>query len=62
VTSETWISPELKIIVRQITNDPRSGKVLTELTNIDRSDPDPALLQPPEGYIIKDLSLQHVTF
>ena len=62
VTSETWISPELKIIVRQITNDPRSGKVITELTDVDRSDPDPALFQPPQGSTIKDLTLQNVTF
>ena len=62
VTSETWISLELKIIVRQITNDPRYGKVITELTNIDRSDPDSALFQPPHGYAIEDLTLQHLTF
>jgi hypothetical protein len=62
VTSETWISPELKIIVRQITNDPRYGKVITELTNIDRSDPDSALFQPPHGYAIEDLAQQHLTF
>jgi hypothetical protein len=62
VTSETWISPKLKIIVRQITNDPRSGKVITDLTNVDRSDPDPALFQPPQDYTIKDLTQQHLTF
>lgn len=62
VTSETWISHELKIIVRQITNDPRSGKAITELTNVDRSNPDPALFKPPHSYHIKDLALQHLTF
>lgn len=57
VASETWTSPDLKITVRQITDDPRSGKVTTELTNVDRTDPDPALFQPPEGYTVRDMSL-----
>jgi len=57
VTSETWTSPELKITVRQITDDPRSGKVTTELTAVTRTDPDPALFQVPEGYTVRDLSL-----
>jgi len=55
VTSETWTSPELKIAVRQITDDPRTGKVTAELTNIDRTDPDPALFKPPTGYKLMDL-------
>jgi hypothetical protein len=50
VTSETWTSPELKTVVRQINSDPRTGTVTTELTNIDRSEPDPALFKPPAGY------------
>jgi hypothetical protein len=55
VTSETWVSPELKVTVRQLTSDPRTGTVTTELTNIDRSDPDPALFKPPAGYKTMDL-------
>jgi TonB family protein len=57
VISETWTSPDLKITVRQVTDDPRSGRVTTELTNITRSDPDPALFQAPEGYTVRDMSL-----
>jgi hypothetical protein len=55
VTSETWISPELKTTVRQTTSDPRTGTVTTELSNIDRSEPDPALFRPPAGYKLMDL-------
>lgn len=55
VTSETWISPELKMTVRQMTSDPRTGTVTTELSNIDRSEPDPALFKPPAGYKLMDL-------
>ena len=54
VLSESWTSPELGYIVRQMTSDPRTGKVTTELSNIDRSEPDPALFKPPEGYKVMD--------
>jgi hypothetical protein len=55
VTSETWTSPELKATVRQMTSDPRTGTVTTELTNIDRSEPDPALFKPPAGSRLTDV-------
>lgn len=54
VTSETWVSPELKTTVRQMTSDPRTGTVTTELSNIDRSEPDPALFKPPAGFKLVD--------
>jgi hypothetical protein len=54
VTSETWTSPEMKITVRQFSSDPRTGTVTTELTNIDRSEPDPTLFKPPAGYKIAE--------
>jgi hypothetical protein len=51
---ETWMSPELKIIVYSTDDDPRTGSRTTEITNLDRGEPDPALFQVPEGYTIKD--------
>jgi len=54
VTSETWTSPELRITVRLVKDDPRTGKVTTELTNIDRSDPALSLFKPPVGYTVVD--------
>jgi hypothetical protein len=51
---ETWMSPELKIIVYTTDDDPRTGSRTTEVTNLDRGEPDPALFQVPEGYTIKD--------
>jgi hypothetical protein len=56
VVNETWTSPELKIIVLTSSDDPRTGTRTTEVTNIDRSEPDPALFQIPEGYTISDRS------
>jgi hypothetical protein len=54
VTNEMWISPDLRIIVRHIHDDPRTGKEDTEVTDIVRGDPDPTLFQPPEGYDVMD--------
>ncbi len=51
---ETWMSPELRIIVYTTEDDPRTGNRTTEITNLDRGEPDPALFQVPEGYTIKD--------
>jgi hypothetical protein len=47
VVSETWTSAELKTTVRQMSSDPRTGTVTTELSSIDRTEPDPALFKPP---------------
>jgi hypothetical protein len=55
VVSEIWTSAELKVTVRQMTSDPRTGTVTIELTNIDRSDPDSTLFKPPVGYKLMDL-------
>jgi hypothetical protein len=54
LTNELWISPELKIIVRHVQNDPRTGKTTTEVSDVVRSDPDPGLFQAPAGYVLVD--------
>ncbi|RSL19216.1 hypothetical protein EDE15_4870 [Edaphobacter aggregans] len=54
VLNERWTSPDLKIIVLTINDDPRSGTQTTEITDLNRAEPDPALFQVPEGYTIKD--------
>jgi hypothetical protein len=54
VTNELWISPDLRIIVRHIHDDPRTGKETTDVTDVVRGDPDPALFQAPEGYAVVD--------
>jgi hypothetical protein len=50
IVRETWISDELKVPVMTKVSDPRIGTSVTELTNIDRSQPDPSLFQPPADY------------
>ena len=59
VTNEMWISPDLRIIVRRIHEDPRSGTETTNVTDVVRGDPDPGLFQPPEGYDVVDHRVQH---
>jgi hypothetical protein len=54
VTSESWMSPELRLLVKSINDDPRNGTSTMELTDIDRNEPDPALFQIPEGYTVKE--------
>jgi hypothetical protein len=54
--SETWTSPDLKIVLLQTTDDPRSGLHTIEVTDLDRNEPDPSLFQVPAGYTIKEQS------
>lgn len=43
VVSETWISPDLQMVVLSKTSDPRSGESTTKLINISQDEPDPSL-------------------
>ena len=59
IISETWVSPELGVIVKSIHSDPRSGDNVYRLTNIRRAEPDPSLFQVPPNYTVKEgLSIQ----
>jgi hypothetical protein len=62
-TTEEWLSPDLKIVVRKILTDqrfasenfPQGSVQRIELANINRSDPDPELFKLPEGYEVVEL-------
>jgi hypothetical protein len=54
ITTETWFSPELKVLVTSKSSDPRIGDTTYKLTNIQRTEPDPALFQVPADYTIRD--------
>ena len=56
VVHEEWRSPELKILVKTIDTDPRTGEQTMELQGLTRTDPDAALFQAPAGYKVQDLS------
>lgn len=55
---ETWTSPELKTVLLQTIDDPRSGLSTTALTELQCGEPDPALFRVPEGYTVKDVNPQ----
>jgi hypothetical protein len=55
-TTETWVSPDLHVVVSSTRNDPLSGKSTYTLNNIARGDPDPSLFQVPSNYTVQDAS------
>ena len=54
ITTETWYSPDLKVLVMSKSTDPRMGETTYKLTNLSRTEPDPSLFQIPADYVIKD--------
>jgi hypothetical protein len=52
--TETWRSPELDITLLSVNDDPRTGTRTSEVTDLDRAEPDPTVFQVPEGYTVKD--------
>jgi hypothetical protein len=53
--SESWMSPELKMVVLSKNSDPRNGESTTRLTNISRAEPNPSLFQIPSDYEVVDM-------
>jgi hypothetical protein len=53
VTTETWYSPNLKVLVMSKSNDPRIGETTYKLTNLIRGEPDPSLFNIPADYTLK---------
>lgn len=58
VTRETWYSPDLKLVMQSTQTDPRFGETTYSLTNIQRSEPDPALFQVPAGYTVEKVPVK----
>jgi len=54
-TDEIWTAPDLRLVVREVETDPRSGTTTHELENLSREDPPIATFQPPAGYAVKDM-------
>ena len=60
-TVEKWTALSVGLnglLVREIRDDARSGKTDTELTELEQTDPDASVFQPPAGYeiVTKDAS------
>ena len=50
---ETWMADDLKVPLMTKVADPRTGTTVMDLTNINRSQPDPSLFQIPSDYTVK---------
>jgi len=53
IVTETWYSPDLRAVVMSKTSDPRFGDTVYQLTNITRTEPDPALFSVPSDYTVE---------
>jgi len=58
--AEYWSSPQIGLTLRESSDSPRTGKRTRELVNLNLSEPDPSLFQPPEGYEVKTDELHQV--
>ena len=59
-TRETWMAaaPTLQgVVVREISEDPQSGRTIRELVSLDQREPDATLFQPPSGYEITRMTM-----
>ena len=57
VVHESWYCSELKIVVLETNDDPRSGTTRSELVGIARSEPDVTKYRPPANYVVHDVRL-----
>jgi len=55
ITHEEWYSPDLKLVVKSVDEDPRTGERTMVLEGLTVGDPDPALFKVPEGYTVRDM-------
>lgn len=54
-TEEVWTSQDMKLVMKEQWEDPRSGERTVELDQFSRAEPDPALFRAPAGYSVKDI-------
>jgi hypothetical protein len=57
VVHETWYCPQLKIVILETNDDPRSGTTRNELIGIIRGEPDVKKYNPPSDYVIHELQM-----
>jgi hypothetical protein len=55
VVSETWYSPDLKVVMMTKHNDPRAGETVYQLMNVTRSEPLQSLFEVPPDFQVTDM-------
>jgi hypothetical protein len=58
IVSTRWYSPDLRINVETMLQDPLRGNTTLSLTNINRDEPDAALFTVPAGYTVQEGSFR----
>jgi hypothetical protein len=51
-TREFWYSPELQVNLAITRKDPREGTQVVHVSEVSRSEPDPALFKVPAGFVV----------
>lgn len=59
-TREIWRAPGFPLPLREISEDPRTGKMTRETVSLTIGEPDIALFQPPEGYEVVNEEMHEV--
>ncbi len=54
VSTETWTSPDLQVVVYSKHSDPRVGDTIYRLANVKRTEQPATLFMVPEGYTVKE--------
>jgi hypothetical protein len=54
-THEVWTSDELKLVMKEEWNDPRTGQRTVQLAKFSRGEPNAALFRAPADFKVKDL-------
>jgi hypothetical protein len=52
IVSERWYSPDLELTVLSKRSDPRTGEIVSQLTNLSRAEPPATLFEVPADYQI----------
>ena len=55
VSTETWTSPDLQVVVYSKHSDPRVGETIYRLANMKRSEPPVGMFTVPDGYALKEM-------
>jgi hypothetical protein len=51
----------LGLLLREISDDPQSGRTTRELVRLDQREPDEATFRPPAGYEIVNRTTEQIT-
>jgi hypothetical protein len=61
IVNEQWYARELGITMMMISEDPRRGRTVVEVEELNQGDPPPSMFAPPEGYQVKEVKEQITT-